>query len=134
MKLAIVSLLAILVASTIGLASSKQEAASSAPKVPQSGYETEIAKVNEVFRLAFDGGDAKALAATFTADAELADDAGKMIHGREAIAAHFASGFESSPKATIKIETESIRSLAPEMADTRSTPPKGSSQRDEVRQ
>jgi uncharacterized protein (TIGR02246 family) len=116
MKLAIAAVLAIIVASTLGLASSRQEATSPAPKVQQSGYETEIVKVNEAFRAAFDGGDAKALAATFTADAELADDAGKMVHGREAIAAHFASGFETSPKATIKIETESIRSLAPGLA------------------
>jgi uncharacterized protein (TIGR02246 family) len=116
MKLAIAGLLAILVASTLGLASTKQEAASPAPKVQQSGYETEIGKVNEAFRTAFDAGDAKALAATFTTDAELDDETGTRVRGREAIAAHFATGFQSSPKATIKIETESIRSLGTGLA------------------
>src|SRR4051812_31709610 len=44
---------------------------------------------DEAFARAFDAGDAAALAATFTDDAEVIDEDGQVVEGRDAITAYF---------------------------------------------
>lgn len=120
MKLTIPALAVILSASLVGLVSSGQQPAKPQQETkaePQAAEaESEIQKLNETFRKAFDAGDAKAIASTFTADAEITDDSGDIIRGRQAITDHFAAGFETTPKATLKINTESVRLLSPGLA------------------
>jgi uncharacterized protein (TIGR02246 family) len=63
----------------------------------------------------FAAGDAKALAAMFTEDAQVSDDAGST-RGRANIEARFASYLASIPKATIAIKVDDLRLPAPDVA------------------
>jgi uncharacterized protein (TIGR02246 family) len=67
------------------------------------------------FEKAFAAGDAKALAAMFTDDAQVADDSGST-RGRANIEARFASYFSTNPKATISIKPDAVRFLTPDVA------------------
>ncbi len=82
----------------------------------RAGDEAAIRGLDEEFVKAFNAGDAKALAATFTEDAESTDEDGIIAEGREAITAHFASSFAASPGAKISLHTDSLRFLGPETA------------------
>ncbi len=92
-----------------------QEAAKPKPEAP-SPLETEIRAAVSAFRTAFDKGDAPAVAATFTPEAEVIDESGERTVGREAISARFADLFRESPGVTIVIESESIRPLSADSA------------------
>ena len=63
---------------------------------------------------AFEAGDAAAIAATFTTDAEIADDDGST-QGRDAIRERFARYFATNPKSKIEIKVDSLRFLSPEV-------------------
>jgi uncharacterized protein (TIGR02246 family) len=93
--------------------------------------ERDIAANDEAFVKAFNAGDAKAIAATFTEDAELIDEDGNAFEGREAIAAMFATGFEAHPGTKIALKNDPIKFLGPETALVRGraevTPADGSS-------
>lgn len=67
------------------------------------------------FTRAFEAGDAKAVAATFTEDAQVSDNTGST-RGREAIEARFARYFATNPKSTIAIQLDSLRFLSPDVA------------------
>jgi uncharacterized protein (TIGR02246 family) len=70
----------------------------------------------EAFVKAFDSGDANALAALFTEDAESVDEDGTVVQGRSAIAQQFAQVFASNPGGKIKISVDSLRFLGPDVA------------------
>jgi len=92
----------------------------------------ELATLVATFVRAFEAGDARALAATFTEDATVADDSG-TTRGREAIEARFAAYLADNPKARIQVQPESLRLITPDVAveDGRAviTPAAGSGRR-----
>ena len=74
----------------------------------QAADEKAVRKVVETFVNAYNAHDAKAVAALFTADGTLVDEANQVTKGREAIEKAFAEDFEEYPKSWIKNEIESI--------------------------
>lgn len=68
------------------------------------------------FVKAYNAHDAKAAAALFALKAEVIDEAGRLVKGREAIEADFAAMFKQFPQAVTKIEIDSIRILTPNIA------------------
>jgi uncharacterized protein (TIGR02246 family) len=70
----------------------------------------------EAFTKAYNAGDAKALADLFTEDAEVFEETGGLVRGREEIAGLFAAAFEEEPKGTIELAPESLRFLGPDAA------------------
>jgi uncharacterized protein (TIGR02246 family) len=75
-----------------------------------------IAALNAAFTVAFNAGDARAAAATFTEDALVVDEHGQRTEGRENLKANLAALFVDSPRSTISIETQSLRLLGPDSA------------------
>ena len=72
--------------------------------------------MGDAFARAFAAGDAKAVAAMFSEDAELIDENGERVQGRRAIEELFAEIFQSRPHSTIDIAIESLRFLSREVA------------------
>jgi uncharacterized protein (TIGR02246 family) len=70
-----------------------------------------IRQSSEAFSKAFDKGDAKAVAALWTEDGQLVDEAGKAFNGRPAIEAVYAKFFQEHPGAKIKVAIDSVRML-----------------------
>ena len=68
------------------------------------------------FAEAFAKGDAKAIAGLFTEGAEAVDHDGNAIRGREALEAHYAGRFASTPGDRIEGTIEGIHFLAPGLA------------------
>jgi uncharacterized protein (TIGR02246 family) len=87
-----------------------------AAPVNRAADEKAIREAGAAFARAYDAGDVKAIGAMFTEDAEVIDEDGRVIQGREPIAALFASDFEANPGETIEINVESIRFLGPDTA------------------
>ena len=78
----------------------------------------DIKALNEgvtAFEKAFAAGDAKALAAMFTDDAQVVDDTGST-RGRANIEARFASYLAANPKTTISLKVDDLRFLTPDVA------------------
>jgi uncharacterized protein (TIGR02246 family) len=67
------------------------------------------------FEKAFAAGDARAIVATFTDDATVADDKGST-KGSSGIQARYAEYFAANPRATIAIKPDSVRFLTPDVA------------------
>lgn len=65
---------------------------------------------------AFAEGDANAVAALFTEDAEYQDDTGLTVQGRQALAVAYGKLFAESKGLNAKTETESIRFLGKDTA------------------
>lgn len=72
-----------------------------------------IQLVDEAFVAAYEAGDAKAVAAHFTTDAEYVDESGTVFSGRDAIEKCLVGFFEENPLCTLEINTESIRTISP---------------------
>ena len=70
----------------------------------------------DAFSKAYNGHDAKAIAQLFALRAEVTDESGNVIKGREAIEQDFAQTFTNFPESTIEIEIGSIRFLTPNIA------------------
>ena len=75
-----------------------------------------IRQVIEQVAKHYDAHNAKALARLFTADAEMVDETGQTVRGRQAIEHTFGAAFAAYPSATMKIHVESIRFLSPTVA------------------
>lgn len=88
-----------------------------------------IRAISQEFAKAYNRGDAKAIAALFTEDAEVNDEAGDKVQGRDAIARHFAVAIGDGPKSTIELTPDSLRFLgadaARETGRSRTTPTGG---------
>jgi uncharacterized protein (TIGR02246 family) len=78
--------------------------------------ERAIREAGAAFVRAYNAGDARAIAALFTEDAEVIDEDGHPIQGRAAIAELFASTFAAHPGETIEVTIDSIRFLGPDSA------------------
>lgn len=108
------ALLGLLVAGTcVGVAPPDETRPSTADRAAD---EKAIREAGAAFVRAYDAGDVGAIAALFTEDAEVIDEDGRAVQGRDAIAAHFASTFEANPGETIEIAVESIRFLGHDAA------------------
>ncbi|QDU21986.1 YybH family protein [Urbifossiella limnaea] len=57
----------------------------------------------------FGKGDAKAVAALFTAEGEYADDDGTTVRGRAALEKDYAEFFTKNPGATVEVEIDAVR-------------------------
>lgn len=75
-----------------------------------------IAEASRTFIEAYNRGDAKALAGHFAEDAEVSDEAGSTIRGRDAIAKHFAEALREAQGGTIELTTDSLRFLGRDAA------------------
>lgn len=91
---------------------------SAAPLTAQepNAEEAAIRAEGQAYAKAFEAGDAKALAAAWTSDAEYVDDLGRAFLGREVIEKHFAEGFKEQSGAKLEITVGSIRMLSPDVA------------------
>jgi uncharacterized protein (TIGR02246 family) len=90
--------------------------AAPATRTEQLALEQAITAQVDSFIRAFNAADAQAVAGLFTPDARVIDEQGRVVAGRDAIAALFASSFDANPGAKIALTTESLRLLAPDVA------------------
>jgi len=72
-----------------------------------------IRLIDEAFIRAYEAGDAKAVAAHFTADAEYVDESGDVFAGRDAIEECLAQFFEENPHCRLEINADSVRTISP---------------------
>ncbi len=82
----------------------------------QSEDEKAIQAATASFVKAYNTGDAKAIAALFTEDAESVDEDGTWVQGRQAIAESFAQTFAASPGGKMELKRDSLRFLSPDVA------------------
>jgi uncharacterized protein (TIGR02246 family) len=91
-------------------------AAAQQPKGGNAADQDAIAKRAEGFVAAFHGGDAKAVAAFWAADGDYTGLTGRKLTGREAIEKSFAAFFAENKGAKLRIESDSLKFLTPEVA------------------
>lgn len=89
--------------------------AQDAPATP-TAEEKAVLAVDEAFVRAYNAGDAKAVAALFTEDAEIVEEDGLHYQGRDMLARSLAGTFEENKGAKIALDVESIRFLTPDSA------------------
>jgi len=70
----------------------------------------------EQFEAAFNKGDAATIATQFAENAEVVDEDGNVVEGRENIQSRFAEIFKNFPKAQVAIEQSGLRLLSPDVA------------------
>ncbi len=87
--------------------------AAAAVSAERKADEQALRQLIAAFTKAYNAGDAKALAAMFTADGEIVEQDGDTTHGRAAIEQFFADEFEQHPKSKMEDVVESIRFLSP---------------------
>ncbi|MBM4067511.1 MAG: SgcJ/EcaC family oxidoreductase [Planctomycetes bacterium] len=78
--------------------------------------EKAVRQTAAAYARAFNAGDAKAIAALWTADGELVDEAGKEFRGRKTIEKEFAAMFATSKGLTAEIAVLAIRFPAKDLA------------------
>ncbi len=76
----------------------------------------EIRLTDESFAKAYASGDAAAVAAHFTADAEYVDEDGTLFHGREAIKKSLTEFFAEHPRCTLEMNIDTMRFISPGVA------------------
>jgi uncharacterized protein (TIGR02246 family) len=75
-----------------------------------------ILSVGETFRLAYNAGDARTIAALYTDDAELIEENGERFQGRNTIQDLYSALFQERRGNSIEIAVDSIRFLGPDVA------------------
>jgi uncharacterized protein (TIGR02246 family) len=75
-----------------------------------------LGKSAEAFVEAFHKGDAKALAALWTADGDYTDQTGRSLSGREAIAKNFEGFFAENKGLKLRIDSDSLRFVTADVA------------------
>ncbi len=105
--------LAAVLAASATIAQDRQPARPQQPaqakSAPRTADEEAIRKQARDFAQGFAKGDAKALAASWTDQAEYFEDGGATLRGRAAIEQAFARFFEDHPGSRIDVQIESIR-------------------------
>jgi uncharacterized protein (TIGR02246 family) len=91
-------------------------AAAEASRETRPADEQAIRAADEAFVREYNKGDAKALAAMFTADAEVVEADGARYQGRELIERSFTDTFAADKGARIKLDIGAIRFLTPDVA------------------
>jgi uncharacterized protein (TIGR02246 family) len=89
----------------------KGQAATSTPP-----GEVEIRNLLKAVTDAYNRADAKELAARFADDAELFDQDGEVVRGRDSIGRHYADAFGKGPTCKISGDVEAVHFLSPEIA------------------
>lgn len=82
----------------------------------QSADERAIRQMDDAFLKAYGQGDAKAVAAYFTADAEYVDELGNVFQGRAAIEDSMIEFFAENPGCKLAMNVDSIRFISPGIA------------------
>ncbi len=90
--------------------------ASAAEPNEYSKDEAAIKKNAKAFAAAFDKGNAKAVAAFWTADGDYLDETGRHMKGREEIEKAFTEFFSENKGVKVEIHIESLRFVTPEVA------------------
>ena len=75
------------------------------------GREAAIRASADAFTTAFNRGDAEAVAALWTPDGEIFDDAGQRFNGRSQFERQYAKFFADHPEAKIEIKIDAIRPI-----------------------
>jgi uncharacterized protein (TIGR02246 family) len=78
--------------------------------------EAAIRETGETFAKAYGEGDAKAVAAHFTTDAEYVDEQGNVFQGRQAIEDALVAFFSENPDSRLDVTIDSIRFVSPGVA------------------
>lgn len=94
-----------------------EQASGDVPYTQQQAQEIEaIRLMDESFAKAYVKGDAKAVAAHFTADAEYVDESGDVFQGRPAIEEALAKFFAENPSCILEMNIDTIRFISPGIA------------------
>jgi uncharacterized protein (TIGR02246 family) len=109
----------------VSMADESAGAAVAAKENPEG--EAAIRATVEKFVAAYNAHDVNAISALFLPQAQVVDDEGNTILGRDMIAAEFAAAFEATPETSIAVQIDSIRfigsALAAETGSTETTVP-----------
>jgi uncharacterized protein (TIGR02246 family) len=81
-----------------------------------SADEEAIRKTSETYARAYAAGDAKAVAAHFTPDAEYIDERGDLFEGRRAIEEALTAFFAENPGCQLDVDIDQIRFVSPGVA------------------
>lgn len=96
---------------------------------PNAEHEQAIRKAATAYAAAYSQGDAKAVAAYFSADAEYVDASGAVLQGRPAIEQALTKSIADAPGSKLAVDVQSVRflgsGLAIEDGIARMTPAKG---------
>lgn len=98
---------------------SGKAAGSPAAKTDPAGSNKDIAAIRaltDAFIKAYKAKDAQALGALFTSGAEMEDENGELTSGRSAIVERFKQLFAGNEGGELKVATEAVRFLSPEVA------------------
>ncbi len=90
--------------------------AANPPKPDRPEDSTAIAALTKEFVDAFNAGDGKRLALTFTEDGHVLTETADVISGRKAIEEHYLGSFSTARQAKIELEPGLIRFLSPDVA------------------
>jgi uncharacterized protein (TIGR02246 family) len=82
----------------------------------QTAEEKPVRATAEAFTAAFNAGDAKAVAALWTADCEYIDESGRETRGRDAIEKEYAELFRAKPGVQMETSVSSVKILGPAVA------------------
>jgi len=104
---------ALVAIAAVGLPARQQPPAEAKPRDADRDAIVQSAKA---FADAFNKGDARTIAAMWTADAEFHAPSGKIFRGRAAIEAGFADLFKAEPQAKIDVVVEAVRFPAADLA------------------
>lgn len=74
-----------------------------------------VRQTAKTFVEAFNNGDAHAIAALWTEDADYRDETGVFYHGREAIEQGYADFFAAQPEEKLEVSVESLRQITPDV-------------------
>lgn len=99
-----------------GLRVAQSQEAKQTKESPEAAELDGLQASAEEFEKAFNAGDAKAIAALFTENAEAVDEDDDFLEGRDQIETRFAELFKDYPKAKIEVELTSLRKLTPDVA------------------
>ncbi len=100
----------------VAVAAAQSPAPVPAGAADRPGDRAAILANDSTFTKAFNAGDAAALAATFTEDAEVVDEENLTLEGHAAIVERFAAYFTATPGAKISLTNDSVKFLGAESA------------------
>jgi uncharacterized protein (TIGR02246 family) len=87
------------------------------PRAEKPGDDEAVIRASaDEYVKAFNAGDAKAVAATWTEDGQFVDENGRKFQGRDQIEKEFEAIFANEPGAEIEVAVESVKFLTPEVA------------------
>ena len=112
-----VSALAALIAVFMGNFRDRPGSRTAASASVASADEQAVRQVTQNFVKAFNAGSAEKVAALFSGEAELIDDAGNVYKGNAAIKDAFGRFFEKFPGATSTMTADSVRMVGPGVGD-----------------